>query len=390
MPITCRKLLSLSFLDRKISLSGGSEGLDRVIRWFHAIEGVEEIQFLQNNELVLMTGISIGSDDKKILAMLKGIYEKHGAGLIINTGRYIHNIPQDVIDYANMVKIPVFSVPWDIKLGNMTRKIGELILAERSKYKNVQGLVKKMLFSDTGTGEKIFDTALFDDHKLQGVKQVMLVEFKTNQLDCIDEPEEKLSVLFQEITAEYGQPCFFTWNGNEAAFIIGEYSKSRQFPSALHEKLFNRFSLNVFIGIGGSYQDFSDMRKSHKEAHFALNIAKKSSDRTYVAYKDTNIFRLFYYIDDAVFIKNYYEEVLGDLLRYDKKNSSEFTRTLEIYLEENEDAAATIKRLFIHRNTLTYRLKRIEEITGCRMDDSETRLNFRIAFKMKTFLNFIQ
>ena len=104
MPITCRDLLNLPFFYKSIELKGGSEGLDRVIRWFHALEGVDEIKFLQNNELVLMTGISIGNDKKKMLKMLKGIAEKQGAGLVINTGKYIHDVPQEVAEYANEIK----------------------------------------------------------------------------------------------------------------------------------------------------------------------------------------------------------------------------------------------------------------------------------------------
>lgn len=390
MPITCRDLLNLPFFYKSIELKGGSEGLDRVIRWFHALEGVDEIKFLQNNELVLMTGISIGNDKKKMLKMLKGIAEKQGAGLVINTGKYIHDVPQEVAEYANEIKIPVFAVPWDIKLGNATRKIGELIMEERSRYKNVQGLVKKILFSESIASENFFDMALFNEYKLSVRKQIMLIEFQTDQLRNIDEPEERLSVLFQEVMAKYGQACLFTWNGNEVVFIISEYDKENMFPIELKKEVKEKFSLTVYIGIGGSYEKFPDLRKSHKEAHFALNIAKKSINKEYIVYKDTNIFRLFDRIDDTSFIEKYYKEVLGQLMQYDGKNNSEFTRTLEVYLEENEDAVSTIKRLFIHRNTLTYRLKRIEEIMNCSMEDSETRLNFRIAFKMKTFLDFVK
>ena len=80
------------------------------------------------------------------------------------------------------------------------------------------------------------------------------------------------------------------------------------------------------------------------------------------------------------------DEMLGALLVYDEKNRADFTETLEVYLEENEDTAATLARLYIHRNTLAYRLHRIEEITGKSMDDAEVRLDFRLAFKIRTYL----
>ena len=78
--------------------------------------------------------------------------------------------------------------------------------------------------------------------------------------------------------------------------------------------------------------------------------------------------------------------MLGPIREYDKKNNSEFLETLRIFLEENEDIVATCKRLFIHRNTLAYRLKRIEEITNRSMAEAEARLDFRIAFKICLYL----
>ena len=92
---------------------------------------------------------------------------------------------------------------------------------------------------------------------------------------------------------------------------------------------------------------------------------------------------------DASGLRQYEEEVLGPIRDYDRKNKSGFLDTLQIYLEENEDIVATCKRLFIHRNTLSYRLKRIEEITQRSMTDAEARLDFRIAFKICVYLQLI-
>ena len=81
--------------------------------------------------------------------------------------------------------------------------------------------------------------------------------------------------------------------------------------------------------------------------------------------------------------------VSQEVREYDKKNNSEFLETLRIFLEENEDIVATCKRLFIHRNTLAYRLKRIEEITNRSMAEAESRLDFRIAFKICLYLQLV-
>lgn len=391
MAFTCHRLLEPDFVQRGLKLRGGAAGLDGHIHWFHALESLDEVAFLQSHELVFLTGIALGNDSDKLLQLLKGIVDQKAAGMVINVGKYIPDIPVAVTAYADACGVPLFELPWEVKLGEVTHKLGELLLEERLRYKNVQGLVKKILFSDGKTTESSLDTALLYDMGLAPCKQVMVIGLPDLMSGDQQRLQTGLEILFQEMMAAYEEPCLFTWNGNEILFILSEFSAVQDpLPGDLRQKMQQQFSLRAFIGLGGAYTRFIDLRNSHREAHFALRMAAKLPERSYIDYRQTNVFRLFDRVGDMDFLQQYYEAVLGKLLLYDQKNKSDFTHTLEVYLEENEDTAAVIKRLFIHRNTLTYRLKRIEEILGCSMADSETRLNVRIAFKMRSFLELMQ
>ena len=71
---------------------------------------------------------------------------------------------------------------------------------------------------------------------------------------------------------------------------------------------------------------------------------------------------------------------LKKLKEYDRKNNTELYKTLRLYLEEERNYVRTAQKLFIHRNSLVYRIKRIEEITGADLEDSYTRLHLLTSY----------
>ena len=80
------------------------------------------------------------------------------------------------------------------------------------------------------------------------------------------------------------------------------------------------------------------------------------------------------------------EHVLGAITSYDAENGTTLLRSLEVYFEENRAGTVASKRLSIHRQTLIYRLKRLEQITGRRLDDFDDLTELHLAMKMRRYL----
>ena len=70
------------------------------------------------------------------------------------------------------------------------------------------------------------------------------------------------------------------------------------------------------------------------------------------------------------------------LLDYDREHSTEFARTLMVYLTKERSQSRTAEALHLHRNTLTYRLQRIRELISCDMEDDDTRLHLLLSFRL--------
>ena len=75
------------------------------------------------------------------------------------------------------------------------------------------------------------------------------------------------------------------------------------------------------------------------------------------------------------------EQILKVLLDYDRENDSHLVQTLQVYLDSDCQSAEAAQRLFVHRNTLRYRLRLIEKLTGCDLNSFEDLVNFYLAVR---------
>jgi PucR family transcriptional regulator, purine catabolism regulatory protein len=89
------------------------------------------------------------------------------------------------------------------------------------------------------------------------------------------------------------------------------------------------------------------------------------------------VFRLLMQIEHNPELIAFQEEILGPLLAYE--GGRELIHTLEVYFEHNGNLSQTAEALFVHRNTLIYRLERIADIAHMNLDLPETRLAVQLA-----------
>ncbi len=76
------------------------------------------------------------------------------------------------------------------------------------------------------------------------------------------------------------------------------------------------------------------------------------------------------------------EQTIGPLLEYDRQHATTLVRTLGNYLESGRNLDSSARAMFIHVNTLKYRLKRIQEIAQLDLNSAEERFNLHLAVKI--------
>jgi sugar diacid utilization regulator len=134
------------------------------------------------------------------------------------------------------------------------------------------------------------------------------------------------------------------------------------------------------IGLGRPVLRLLDMRTSYHEAAQAANLEGRLRHNKPQVYANLGVYRLLLPLSETQELRAFADQVLGKLTASERDKTG-LLETLRVYFQCNGNVAQTAKELFIHRNTLLYRLDRIREISGFDLDDAETRLQLQLALR---------
>jgi purine catabolism regulator len=144
----------------------------------------------------------------------------------------------------------------------------------------------------------------------------------------------------------------------------------------------------ALCGVGTTCRDLIDWRNSFRQAGQALEMARRLAERKPLYFPDLSVYRLLMQIEHNPELVAFQEETLGALLAYD--GGLELIHTLEAYFEHNGNLTQTAEALYIHRNTLIYRMERIGEITELDLDRPDTRLAVQLALYISRMMGTLR
>jgi sugar diacid utilization regulator len=125
-----------------------------------------------------------------------------------------------------------------------------------------------------------------------------------------------------------------------------------------------------------------DLYRAGSEARLAVNVGE-AEGRSTLAFEDTGAYRLLLpaMSDDPAELERFYAETIEPLVSYDEQYETELVTTVEAYLDNDGNVAATAKRLFTHRHTVRYRLERVRELCGHDVSVTEGREKLGLGLK---------
>lgn len=139
----------------------------------------------------------------------------------------------------------------------------------------------------------------------------------------------------------------------------------------------------VSAALGRLYPRVLDAPRAYREAEQALTIALRlfGPNRT-TAFDDLGIYRILFHLHGTPELTSFYEETLQKVVEHDERHNSELVPTLKAYFASHGNLSKTAEALYLHRNTVSYRLQRIEEITGLHLDVEDDRFQLQLALKL--------
>jgi sugar diacid utilization regulator/putative methionine-R-sulfoxide reductase with GAF domain len=141
------------------------------------------------------------------------------------------------------------------------------------------------------------------------------------------------------------------------------------------------------VGIGNLANTVGELARSHLEARQALRLTRRAGGHGRVAsYRSLGAFRLLLEVQSPDALRRFVNELLGTLLQYAQSRDTPLLETLEALSGERWVRRAAARQLGIHINSMSYRVERIEALTGLQLDDPETRVAISIALRARAML----
>jgi sugar diacid utilization regulator len=138
--------------------------------------------------------------------------------------------------------------------------------------------------------------------------------------------------------------------------------------------------LHFRVGISDIFQGFEPIPTCYKQAEYALQLTTIQTYDSVLLYNNCALNHLQQGLESST-CKCFYPIGLDILKQYDQKNHTALLFTLKIYLENERNVIKTAELLFIHRNTLSYRIKKIQDL--CRFNLENSKLRLRLLFSLQ-------
>lgn len=142
----------------------------------------------------------------------------------------------------------------------------------------------------------------------------------------------------------------------------------------------------VAIGLGQVARDINAWRTSYRDAVQAMELAERLQTDTPLYIGDLGVYQLILSLSDREKLSDFCERTLGALTEYDMRQNADLIKTLEAFFNCHGNLSQTAEALIVHRNTLLYRMNRINEIAAIDLNRPETRLALHLALTIRRLL----
>ena len=384
MGFTLADALNQSQEQYHLKLLAGQEGCSNAISWVHMIEDTTIIQQLWGKELVVTTGHGFQSEEE-LFMLIKYLIKYNSVGLIINIGKYIFEIPSAIIDYCNEQEFPLLTIPWEVHLADLIKDF-----CMRCLYSEKEDRELSKLFQEILTNNQIVEEArpqLMSAFDVDGNFQVVLISVEgSDNFNAIERRKIafQIELCFEKIDSSYA----FVWYDGYFVLIVNNLKADEL--KVIIDKMYKRDKKRiddkrVYLGIGSQMKDLGQVYLSYKRAKAAILMAMQF-ELPIVFFEDMGVYQILFSIEDKQILIEMYHRLLQPLIDYDQKHHGELEKTLFYYLIYGESQITMAKNLYMHRNTINYRMNKIKELLNCQLDTFEEKVPYMLSYYIKKVL----
>jgi sugar diacid utilization regulator len=401
MSITVRDLLKLNIFRDYIELISDESGLDNLVNWPYVKQTVELKQWINGGELVFVIGNNADSTESELIGLINEGSECRVSGFVLLCGQeYIQSVSQSVINEANRLKMPLFTLPYNIKLVDIAKEISSAIINSESRDKLTSDFINDLVNHNFKTEEHIrkqgYECGINIDSTCMAMVTETNFDYENTAYNKIIEYRNVMNHMarrIEQLASGFGVTAVSCVHLERCVTLF--FSDSGEFPQELYREMdelldynFRYSELLIYVGYGNTYSGvggcLSSISEGERAAHF---VHSSPSGSISCHYKDMGLLCLLTGNNSNESLHEYCESILGAVIESDRVNHTEYMITIKKYLENNNNLVSTANELFIHRNTLINRINHIEELTGRSLKTADTKLEFLCAFKLIEYLS---
>ena len=381
MGFTIQDMMITSEERYRMKYLAGKNGWSNSISWVHLIEDTTIIQNFWGKELAVTTGLGF-STEAALLELAGNLVHRHAAGLIINVGNYIKELPNSLLDYCEENDLPLLTVPWEIHLSDMMKDFSIHIFTQGNTDEQiVNALIAAVEQPDN---QEAYRKKLLPHFDVDGSFQVMLIASEgLDSMDTVDRRRlsYRLQIYLEQITHNGN---FFYYN---SFFVLVANAIKPELLLELGEGMLRRARKRmpdkpIYVGVGSMVTDIENLSVSYRRAEAAAKMAMRTKTPL-LQFEKMGLYRLLYSCTDAGLLTQMRQEALATLEEHDRRHHSNYVDTLRYYLEFNGSIQAMSQKMFTHRNTILYRMNNIKKLLGTELATPEERLPYQIALYIR-------
>ena len=393
--MNCRDMMQIPELTEILKLKAGENGLEKSVRWIYFADCLQCVKseyriesYIHGGEFVVLTNPSVTDDSRKLLELIRQMYEHGITALGINEGQ----ISEELMRYCEEKNLPLFELSEKYPLIDLSQIICRKLVLEENDRNAAEQLFSSILDAEHLSRERVMAQARYLNIDLEGSFFVAEFAFASENTESGWEDDDSLAagrnvkrMLRAEFSSFIKQDILILPQAGSILALIPDREETesciKEIFSGIVDRAQREYGLDLRIGVGNSKAYLDEIKKSRNESSAALRAAEVSGLKGKIFfYRDQGIYTLLSHVDDIRILDTYVEEKLGKLLQADELNDGKLSETLENYLNCSCNAKKTAEEMFFHRNTLNYRLKKIREILDCDLEKLDTCLELKLAF----------
>ena len=290
-------------------------------------------------------------------------------------------------DEPDSIGFPVVFLKKDVLLPSVIRGINyDIVYAQGYSF-------------DRRYEDNLLQDLIFAEQDVHGLlRRIRMMGIRMNEYLCVFlvnvVGESDLEALMECCRECLGNQGFINCRNQTVMLLVRsilDFGEAKQqfysFSQILREHLKKHYSNSrVVIGMGHTYENQAEIRKSYLSAKTALLSGLSFEGKEVIVYDEMGLYKILYSLKNRKELFELKNETVDVIREYDEKNNTEYYETIKTYVENFFSVQNSAKKLFVQYNTIRYRISKIKEVFGWDLFDCDDCISLSIGIQAEKFL----